>query len=84
MECWVKDRGRGLSLSTFHFRSFHGALATLGRMSPVPVRGYITEPVVASLLRPLQLTSPETNWTRSERLGDTLAFVRKRTIGPHA
>jgi hypothetical protein len=60
------------------------ALATLGQMSPAATRDYITDRTLVAQLRPLQLTSPETNWTRSEQITDTLTFVRKQTIGPIA
>ena len=56
------------------------ALATLGQMSPAAIRDHVTDTVLAGQLRPLQLTSPETNWTRSEQITDMLAFVRKQTI----
>ena len=56
------------------------ALATLGQMSPAAIRGYVADPALATQLRPLQLTSPETNWTRSEQITDMLAFVRKQTV----
>ena len=56
------------------------ALATLGQMDPIAIRPYVTEPTLAIQLEPLHLTSPETNWTRSERLVDMLAFVRKQTV----
>jgi hypothetical protein len=58
------------------------ALATLGQMSPAAIRGYVADPALTAQLRPLQLTSPETNWTRSEQIVDTLKFVRKQTIEP--
>ena len=60
------------------------ALATLGQMSPTAIRDFVTDPTLAAQLRPLQLTSPETNWTRSEQITDTLTFVRKQTIDPIA
>ena len=56
------------------------ALATLGQMSPAATRDYVTDPALAAQLRPLQLTSPDTNWTRSEQITDMLAFVRKQTV----
>ena len=56
------------------------ALATLGQMSPAAICEYVTDRTLAVQLRPLQLTSPETNWTRSEQILDTLAFVRKQTV----
>ena len=37
------------------------ALATLGQMSPAAIRDYVADPVLAAQLRPLQLTSPDTN-----------------------
>ncbi len=60
------------------------ALATLGQMSPAAIRDFMADPALAAQLRPLQLTSPETNWTRSEQITDTLTFVRKQTVeAPH-
>jgi HEAT repeat protein len=56
------------------------ALATLGQMSPAAIRDYVADPALAAQLRPLQLTSPETNWTRSEQITDMLTFVRKQTL----
>ena len=56
------------------------ALATLGQMSPAAIRHYVADPALAAQLRPLQLTSPESNWTRSEQITDMLAFVRKQTV----
>lgn len=55
-------------------------LATLGQMDPTAVMPLITSSNLAALLIPFYLTSPETNWTRSVRLMDSLAFVRKQTI----
>jgi len=60
------------------------ALATLGQMSPAAIREHVTDRNLAAQLRPLQLTSPETNWTRSEQVVDTLAFVRKQTVETRA
>ena len=57
-------------------------LATLGQMSPTAVAPYVTDANLAARLAPLHLTSPETNWTRSERLVDLLSFVRKQTVVP--
>jgi len=57
-------------------------LATLGQMSPSAIRDYVTDRTLITQLRPLQLTSPETNWTRSEQIADTLTFVRKQTAEP--
>jgi hypothetical protein len=56
------------------------ALATLGQMSPAGIRDFVADPALAAQLRPLQLTSPETNWTRSEQITEMLAFVRKQTV----
>lgn len=56
------------------------ALATLGQMSPGAIRDYVTDGALAAQLRPLQLTSPDTNWTRSEQITDMLTFVRKQTV----
>ena len=56
------------------------ALATLGQMSPASIRDYVTDRALATQLRPLQLTSPDTNWTRSEQITDMLTFVRKQTV----
>jgi len=56
------------------------ALATLGQMSPAAIREHVNDPALAAQLRPLQLTSPETNWTRSEQIADMLAFVLKQTV----
>ena len=63
-------------------RSRYWALATLGQISPAAVRRYVNDPSLAAQLEPLQLTSPETNWTRPEQTADMLAFVRKQTVGP--
>jgi HEAT repeat protein len=57
------------------------ALATLGQMNPGSVRQYVNTPDLAARLESLHLTSPETNWTRSEELVVKLAFVRKQTLG---
>jgi len=57
-------------------------LATLGQMNPTVVAPYVTDSNFAAQLAPLHLTAPETNWTRSERLVDLLAFVRKQTVAP--
>lgn len=57
-------------------------LATLGQMNPTAIAPYVTDANLAAQLAPLHLTSPETNWTRSERLVDMLAFVRKQTVVP--
>jgi hypothetical protein len=56
------------------------ALATLGQMSPAAIQHYVNDRALAAQLRPLQLTSPETNWTRSEQITDMLTFVRKQTV----
>jgi HEAT repeat protein len=61
-------------------RARNWALATLGQMNPASVRQHVKTPTLAAQLEPLHLTSPETNWTRSEQLVDKLAFVRKQTI----
>ena len=61
-------------------RARNWALATLGQMNPASVRGYIEEANLSEKLEPLYLTSPETNWTRSEQVVDKLAFVRKQTV----
>ena len=53
-------------------------------MSPAAIRDYVTDRALAAELRPLQLTSPETNWTRSEQIVDTLTFVRKQTVETNA
>jgi hypothetical protein len=53
-------------------------------MRPAAIRDYVADPALASQLRPLQLTSPETNWTRAEQITDMLAFVRKQTVEPPA
>ena len=55
-------------------------LATLGQMNPAVIRPYVTSKSLEEKLEPLHLTSPETNWTRSEELSEMLAFVRKQTI----
>jgi hypothetical protein len=55
-------------------------LATLGQMNPRDVRSYLKNANLAAQLRPLQLTSAETNWTRSDRAVDILTFVQKQTI----
>jgi hypothetical protein len=57
-------------------------LATLGQMSPAAIRDCVTDRTLLTQLRPLQLTSPETNWTCSEQIADTLTFVRKQTVEP--
>ncbi len=57
-------------------------LATLGQMDPTAVMPLITNTNLAALLTPFHLTSPETNWTRSVQLIDSLMFVRKQTIEP--
>lgn len=57
-------------------------LATLGQMYPTAVAPYVTDAKLAAQLAPLHLTSPETNWTRSLRLVDLLAFVQKQTVAP--
>ena len=59
-------------------------VATLGQMSPAAIRQYVNDDALAEQLLPLQLTSPETNWTRSEQVTDMLTFVRKQTIEPVA
>lgn len=56
------------------------ALATLGQMSPAAICDYVTDRSLAAQLRPLQLNSPDRNWTRSDRIGDILTFVRKQTV----
>ena len=61
-------------------RARNWALATLGQMNPASVQRYINTPTLAAQLEPLHLTSPETNWTRSEQLVDKLAFVRRQTL----
>jgi HEAT repeat protein len=61
-------------------RARNWALATLGQMDPTLVREYVNDPTLAAQLEPLQLASPETNWTRAEQLMDKLAFVRKQTV----
>jgi hypothetical protein len=53
-------------------------------MSPAAIRQYVNDDALAAQLLPLQLTSPETNWTRSEQVTDMLTFVRKQTIEPVA
>src|SRR5207249_5913478 len=63
-------------------RTRNWVLATLGQMSPVALSEYASDPALAAQLQPLQLTSPETNWTRSDQIIDMLTFVRKQTIGP--
>jgi HEAT repeat protein len=61
-------------------RARNWALATLGQMNPASVRRYVSNPTLATQLEPLHLTSPETNWTRSEQLMDKLSFVRKQSV----
>ncbi len=56
------------------------ALATLGQMSPGAIQEFVTDSGLAAQLRPLQLTSPDTNWTRCEEISDMLVFVRKQTV----
>lgn len=65
-------------------RTRNWALATLGQMSPAAILPYVNNAGLAAQLQPLQLTSPETNWTRSERVMDMLTFVRKQTVEPPA
>jgi HEAT repeat protein len=55
-------------------------LATLGQISPAAARPLIEDQKLAMDLEPLQLTSPETNWTRSEALAQMLTFVSAQTI----
>lgn len=55
-------------------------LATLGQMSPTAISLYLEDSGIKASLAPLQLTSPETNWTRSDRMVEMLSFVRKQTI----
>lgn len=61
-------------------RARHWAIATLGQMSPTSVRLHVNNADLAAELVPFQLTSEETNWTRSEHTTEMLAFVRKQTI----
>jgi len=55
-------------------------LATLGQMNPTALRPYIINSALVEQLEPLQLFSPQTNWTRSDTNIDLLAFVRKQTV----
>jgi hypothetical protein len=43
-------------------------LATFGQMSPAAIRDDVADPALTAQLRPLQLASLETNWTRSGSL----------------
>lgn len=61
-------------------RARNWALATLGQMNPASIRKYVNSPALAAQLEPLHLTSPETNWTRSEQFADKLAFVRRQSV----
>jgi hypothetical protein len=61
-------------------RTRNWVIAALGQMSPAAVREHINDAALAAQLVPFQLTSPETNWTRSEQITDMLSFVRKQTI----
>ncbi|HWD21438.1 MAG TPA: HEAT repeat domain-containing protein, partial [Verrucomicrobiae bacterium] len=61
-------------------RAQHWAIATLGQMNPTSIRLHIKDAALAAELVPFQLTSEESNWTRSEQVTEMLAFVRKQTI----
>jgi hypothetical protein len=65
-------------------RTRHWVIATLGQMSPTSIRLHVNDAELAAQLVPFQLTSEETNWTRSEQITEMLTFVRKQTIPPTA
>jgi len=59
-------------------------MATLGQMSPASIRLHVNDTDLAAQLAPFQLTSEETNWTRSDQITEMLTFVRKQTFSPPA
>lgn len=61
-------------------RTRNWVIATLGQMNPAAVRQHLTDATVTAQLEPIQLISAETNWTRSEQIGEMLDFVRKQTV----
>lgn len=61
-------------------RTRNWVIATLGQMNPAAVRQHFTDATLTAQLEPIQLISAETNWTRSEQIGEMLAFVRKQTV----
>ena len=61
-------------------RSRNWVVATMGQMSPAAVRQHLADATIAAKLEPIQLISAETNWTRSEQIGEMLAFVRKQSV----
>ena len=63
-------------------RTRHWVVATLGQMSPTSIRLHVNDADLAAQLVPFQLTSEETNWTRSDQITEMLTFVRKQTITP--
>ena len=65
-------------------RTRHWIIATLGQMSPTSIRLHVSDADLIAQLVPFQLTSEETNWTRSDQITEMLTFVRKQTIVPTA
>ncbi len=55
-------------------------LATLGQMNPTAIHPYVTDEAISTQLQLLHLTSPETNWTRSENFMEMITFVHKQTV----
>ncbi len=55
-------------------------LATLAQMNPADLRQEIDNPALLDQLAPLLLNSPETNWTKSERVVDRIKFVRQQAL----
>jgi len=66
--------------NTSHGEAKNWILATLGQMDPTPTAQWLTNSGLEALLAPFYLTAPETNWTRSAELIDSLTFVRKQTV----
>jgi hypothetical protein len=65
-------------------RTRHWVIATLGQMSPTSIRLQVNDADLLAQLVPFQLTSEETNWTRSDQITEMLTFVRKQTIASTA
>jgi hypothetical protein len=56
------------------------ALAVLGALPRAKVDPIATAEGLSGALRPLQLLSPSSNWTRGRRLSSTIGFVRQQAL----
>lgn len=58
------------------------AKAVLGSMAPAVTEQALTAAGLADEIRPLQMLSPTSNWTKLEAVQTSINFVRKQTLAP--